>query len=1125
MDHSNPVADASRKKVKDIISDVKTRRKQDLEYLATVVSGARRIYLPSLPKRDVGDEVLEAELSRLVKALPPVDPSPLTSSDLEFLDPQGAWPVSGLLDRDEPLHPPGVHQVKGNVTTTRTFGGSQIDQEFARRMLEYRALSDFQHSVKSVFTRGTASGFIERLSKLTSRKLPPVTKSLGVNKTTVRKTLRRLLPVDLSVLERMSVNWHSDLVEQLDEIETSSISSAGPPYWVKKPFALAKMVNVVLPLLHEAISQGKVTELFKQQPELFLGEVKNKLDRYDREKLKSKTRPYFGMPFHLQALFSMMSQPFTHALELFHEGVGSNAYGHSWAHGGVEKLRRWAMETKDLKKRGRPRFCAYGDDVDIYVRRDGVLWRLAPDFQQMDGSVDACLIETVVDYVVETLSAAWGENPFFESVADLWKMYATDPCFLVNGSEVYRKKQKDGLMTGVVGTTLFDTAKSVLAYDAWADEVAAGNIKLLEYQAAANFFQSKFGLVVKDGTWDLQRVREDPVPGELWAPSRFLGVYFIYNQGPQEAQLVPYLNDEEWVDLLMTPRDDPANFKRGRPKDSQVMISRRWFDRARGYTITGAFSNPLTQKWINGFVNGLDPVSIVMSVQAGGGKGAPPEASCQVREDFEYPDSSGFPSVRWCENLYFTEENQWPEAEWIQILPDVAGALEDFRKKHKALKPEMYVLEMSNKHPEKSPPFMAQQMVEYVLETELFEPEMEEVKPMDPISGPKEVRVLEKPNPRSKIVSLDPGGENPKERKRMPTAAEAIWRLFETRAVPVPMPRVKDRGAVPSPLWREMATAIEEGRLDTKVWRTPVMSLRDLARATGRTLESTSEIARTSGLYVLGKEEKVVTKVPLITADPKVGGQLLKQEKENREHSRVIAPTTTLIMKSLKHVTKASPMEFEMVENPKFRPHFGMTASWVPNRNPMVSLNSLVQVNGYIPKVLSRNVSVEGGQKTETQLLLMSQRLSTPFQWYLKRVGAGTKDNILKMYQYILKSHGLTEAEVRQIQEYRVKMDTPPPVAKSWSDQVSEEERAQIRDESGLLFRVTGKHLEPLDQHGDWMEIRGNKTVLGGVLWKQRKGETLMSFLRRTVKRLEEFGLKPTFQTRPPTFTPIKATE
>lgn len=80
-----------------------------------------------------------------------------------------------------------------------------------------------------------------------------------------------------------------------------------------------------------AIAHGEEGKLRAEQPELFLCEVKNKLDRYEPEKLGDKTRPYVAYPFHFQALFSVLSQNFTESLKIFYDG-GTNAYGFSWAH-------------------------------------------------------------------------------------------------------------------------------------------------------------------------------------------------------------------------------------------------------------------------------------------------------------------------------------------------------------------------------------------------------------------------------------------------------------------------------------------------------------------------------------------------------------------------------------------------------------------------------------------------------------------------------------------------------------------------------------------------------------------------------------------------------------------------
>lgn len=1066
-----------------------------MEYLGMITSGSPRKFLPSLERRDVGDDVLCAELQNFRSDRPTVDTTqPESFPCLETLEP---WPVSGLLCEGEPVHPPGIHQEGGYVKTTRLFGGDDVDQEFVRRMLTYRSYSEIRGSLKTIYTRGTGAGFVSRLTTLTTRAVPLMTESLKLNRRTIIRRLKDLLPVDLSVLERSDVTWRDDLATQLDHIKTSSISTAGAPYWVPKPQALAKMIKVVLPLVHRAISEGKLGQLFREQPELFLGEVKNKLDRYSRDKLNSKTRPYFSLPFHFQALFSMMSQPFTHAMEKFYDGMGSNAYGMSWAHGGCEKLARWAREARELTRGGRPRFCSYGDDTDIYVRYQGRLLHIAPDFVQMDGSVDSETVEATIDYVVETLSAAWGENDFFREVAELWKEFALDPAFLLRGTTVYRKPQRNGLMTGVVGTTLFDTAKSVLAYDAWADEVAAGRRDLLEAEPAARYFQEKFGLIVKEGTWSPQPVQETPTVDSLWSEAKFLGVYLMYTQGPTKTELVPYLPEEDWVDLIMNPRDNPKNFKKGRPKESQHAIARRWYDRMRGYMVTGAFSNPLVERWIGGFVNDLDPVPISMSVMANKGTGESPGVPTCIEEDFHYPDSSGFPSREWCQNLYFSEENQWEDAQWIKLLPEVESRLQEFRSKHKAMTPRMTVLEASKKHPELGGKVLvAQQTLELDSKPPL-EVLLEDAVPMDPISGgPIPALRGSTPNPRSKIVSYSKGALSPKERKRIPTAAATVAELFKTEAAPIPFPR---GSAPPSPLWEEVERNVRSGITDARVWRTPVLSLGALADRLGRSLPAAAMAAREAGLYVLGCEEKYVTKIPWYTANRKVGKQLMKQMQENRERAKVVSATVDLKIKALKHSTLAQGISTEVAENPRHRPCLGHIG-WNPDPNPIVSLNGLFQASALVMGLRNRNVQEENVQKTETTLSWKCARGRTPEDWYLSIRGQSARANAQKLLDYITQKYELSGI-TRQVK-------TLPAEKESWAEQVEAEERAKLFDSTGLHFTVRGQFLHPARDLGPWLETDSeNRALLGGVLWKQRKGETLTAYLERSKKRLKTYGL------------------
>jgi hypothetical protein len=76
------------------------------------------------------------------------------------------------------------------------------------------------------------------------------------------------------------------------------------PYWKDKAFAQEEMMGGVMPLLVEALKKEDwvktCAELRSQYSELFLCELKNKLDRYEVGKLKEKCRPYLAMPFTSQ---------------------------------------------------------------------------------------------------------------------------------------------------------------------------------------------------------------------------------------------------------------------------------------------------------------------------------------------------------------------------------------------------------------------------------------------------------------------------------------------------------------------------------------------------------------------------------------------------------------------------------------------------------------------------------------------------------------------------------------------------------------------------------------------------------------------------------------------------------
>lgn len=657
---SNPIISKDRYTINELISRHGVAMKQDLMGLRRLAEGAPRTFLSSLP--DPEHEASKLLLGRGVKSLDVKD----QNVDLSCLNVyKESCPISTLQYENAQIHPEATNQKDGKVTVKRNFGrvGAQ-DAILSSAALAHYPLETLEElRDATVYTSGTPKGFSNRIKELTTR----TCKSEG-KPAWIARNLSKLLPT------AELPDWH-DVEGLMDSIKLTASAGAGPPYWVSNHKALPAILSVTLPLVMQHIEEGTLATLAKEQPELFISELKNKTDRYAMDAVNEKTRPYVNQGTHFSFLFSCLMQPFCSALKTWDEDVTTmNAYGWSMARGGINRVYAKVKTMQNLAIRKRTtKFMIglYGDDAKLFMAtKDGRVYAVDPDFKQMDGSVDFDTVVGVTKWMSNSYTEQHGTSPFWDRVLELLAIMATHPPIIVQGQTIYKKKSKDGLLSGAVGTTLFDTAKSALAYNDLISHLETNPAYFTDETWVTKFMKDKHGLVVKTGTWTPEEIttRMEPVHGELWTTNKFLGMRFMWRQythlDETKFTLVPTLDEGEWLDLILHPRDEINT-------DGTVMSSvakqRKSLDRARGYLVTGAIFNPTISQVLFKAIDMVPAAAVLMAVANGNGKGEAPAEYQIVGEDFEYPNSEGIPNEEWVTRLY---SNDTPNpAHWISVFP------------------------------------------------------------------------------------------------------------------------------------------------------------------------------------------------------------------------------------------------------------------------------------------------------------------------------------------------------------------------------------------------------------------------------------------------------------------------
>lgn len=725
-------------------------KRQDLTFLSEVARNSHREILPTKVK------LSHHEVKRIMESFRQNIPKVKSDKDGK-MDPKvlktiyADLPVCGVMDRfGVPIHPPGVSNSQGKVTVCRKMGGVPGLPKGLKQIVE--VLGEDVLETKMVYTGGQWDGFLKRISQQMGRKTVPVR-----GKMTLKAAIRKL---DELMPRLPNKEWpcvHGDFFEDLTtKIKITMNASAGPPYHVNKGECIEQILDTTLPMVIKAIKEGTLDRLQAEHPEFFLCELKNKMDRYEKLKLSDKTRPYVAYPAHWAFLFSIMAQGFQETLVTFekkykreNEIETSNAYGFSSSNGGLKAHYEW---MKSAKRRGK--VVAYGDDGCLVIKHKGKIYRIDPDFKQMDGSLDFDDISLTIEWILSHMERDAGEElPFWRTVGDVWKTMATQAWLIVDGKTIYQKVSKNGLLTGVPGTTLFDTVKAVWAWNEFLDDQVTGVVDFQKEAEVAKYMAKK-GLVLKEGTWNPEPIPEAK-PGVLITDHKFLGVQMLVEEFRGENVFVPTIPYSDAVEMLVTQKDNP--FEKQTSTTSQ---QRTLFDRMRGLMITVGFTIPEIQAAIHHVVNSIPAEIVIMQTQME--KGARPDHI--TLQDFDYPDSSGFPTRDFCLSLYSGGEREG----WMPIFPDLVELLEEMKDARKALNKRYQIL------------------LKEQFSTKAQLPIYEERKepPLDPeynyVGSPKRSKMpTSDPNVRSKIVRVQ-DTTTMKEEKYMPTLGETLKRYLES---------------------------------------------------------------------------------------------------------------------------------------------------------------------------------------------------------------------------------------------------------------------------------------------------------------------------------------------------------
>lgn len=635
MDASNPIFVSDRMTFGEMINQSHTLKRQDYRKLQEIVENGQRISAPYFENEPIKEVQPDLIKTLTVSANKPVRNGKIKLEKLEI-----------------------KKKIQLNEYPARVFKPTIRDKATLVYLLG--RVPDLVKEIDSLaYTTGTKEGFEAKLNEWAMQKPVSSAKICKENALNIKELIRKRFPV--RALQKWTAHEFQDL---LQDVKVTKNSSAGPPYFRPKTEVWETVVTELGEII-DAFTSGNQNAFLSERPYLLASECKNKTDRYRVSQMMEKTRPYWSQNASMQILYAFLSQKFTEALKLFTESKNSwNGYGFSYAHGGGSKLADWALTTEP----GEVKCAIYGDDVKMVWReKDGTLWNVNPDFRAMDASVDRATVTAAVEYIVESFTKQHGSSPFWESISKLWIESAINSDFWIDGIQMHGKE--GSLRTGVVGTTFFDTVKSMIVYEVLLQK----RVNKFDEKAVAKTF-TEMGMQLKEGTWNPSIVNESPGVGEFLFQEKWLGAHLKMEYGSKYTEPIPFVAEEDVAKLMGNPRHTVF------AATSRTARQRYMFDSARGYMfLTMHKENKRLWNCCCDVIENTDADVITQAVQAGGGKGEKPELVALTGEDFEWPSSDGVPSREFCLDVFLSEDNKLGGV-WIDLFPTLGEELKRFRK-------------------------------------------------------------------------------------------------------------------------------------------------------------------------------------------------------------------------------------------------------------------------------------------------------------------------------------------------------------------------------------------------------------------------------------------------------------